>query len=87
MLCDEFLRTKGDHFADTILTNCLLIVLCHCSFALNILDTKLHIINERYEKIVENYLKKAFTMLVNAFLMITMITICYFKTTFLPLMM
>ena len=47
----------------------------------------LHIINERYEKIVENYLKKAFTMLVNAFLMITMISICYFKTTFLPLMM
>ena len=40
------------------MTNCLLIVLCHCSFALNILDTKLHIINERYEKIVENYLKK-----------------------------
>ena len=58
MLCDEFLRTKGDHFADTILTSCLLIVLCHCSFALNILDTKLHIINERYEKIVGNYLKK-----------------------------
>ena len=80
-------RTKGDHFADTILTSCLLIVLCHCSFALNILDTKLHIINERYEKIVENYLKKAFTMLVNAFLMITMISICYFKTAFLPLMM
>ena len=40
------------------MTSCLLIVLCHCSFALNILDTKLHIINERYEKIVENYLKK-----------------------------
>ena len=34
-----------------------------------------------------NYLKMAFTMLVNAFLMITMISICYFKTTFLPLMM
>ena len=51
------------------------------------IDAKLHIINERYEKIVENYLKKAFTMLVNAFLMITMISICYFKTTFLPLMM
>lgn len=30
----------------------------YCSFALNILDTKLHIINERYEKIVGNYLKK-----------------------------